>query len=94
MRSRGWGASRCLGGHPLIRTRSWDLRRIGRGRDRQRSGHRGCVRGIKIETGGRTIRAEARDTEKERQGKEQRRDRLGDAETQRDEATMRGKDKD
>lgn len=35
MRSRGWGASRCLGGHPLIGTRSWDLRRIGRGRDRQ-----------------------------------------------------------
>lgn len=67
MRSRGWGPRRCLSGHPLIGTRSWDLKRIGRGRDRQRSGHRGCVRGIKIETGGRTIRAEARDTERERE---------------------------
>lgn len=35
MRSRGWGASGCLVGHPLIGTKSWDLRRIGRGRDRQ-----------------------------------------------------------
>ena len=35
MRSWGWGPRRCLSGHPLIGTRSWDLKRIGRGRDRQ-----------------------------------------------------------
>lgn len=33
--SWGWGPSRCFGGHQLIGTRSWDLRRSGRGRDRQ-----------------------------------------------------------
>lgn len=73
--SRGWGPHRCLGGHPLIGTRSWDPRESGGGEtDRQRSGHRGCVRGIKIEACGRTIRAEARDAEREREGKQQRRD--------------------
>lgn len=35
MRNRGWGPCHCLGGHQLIGTKSWDLRRRGRVRDRQ-----------------------------------------------------------
>lgn len=36
-------------------------------RQTDRGGHRGCVIGIKIETGRGTIRAEARDTHRERE---------------------------
>lgn len=66
MRSRGWGPCPFLGSYQLIGTRSRDLKRSGRGSDRQtEKWTRGCVRGIKIETSGGTIRTEARDTERD-----------------------------